>query len=182
MSRAREVSRLWRGRRLFVALGVALAAALPLGALGVGAVSAASSGQAFALGSWQLVEYLQPQPACTGVGYDKRLLRRQECAFGRVTLSPAAAKPVKVDLIDSTGTVVNTQTVTSDASGVAQFNVAPTQSWAPGTMTARATVAAPDTGSAQETFTLNPLEVELSAAKSVVKPGEKVDFSGTVNE
>src|SRR5512144_2851182 len=131
MSRARAVPRLCSGRRMLVVLGVALAAALPLGALGVGAVSAASSGETFALGSWQLVEYLQPQPACTGVGYDKRLLRRQECGFGRVTLTPAAAKPVKVEFVDSTGSVVDTQSVASDDTGVAQFDVTPTQSWAP---------------------------------------------------
>jgi immune inhibitor A len=182
MSRIERNRLPWHGRRLLVVLAVAFAAALPLGALGVGAVSAASSGQSYALGSWQIVEYLQPQPACTGVGYDKRLLRRQECAFGRVTLTPAAAKPVHVDLIDSTGAVVSRQDVTADSTGVAQFDVTPTNAWAPGTITARATVAAPDSGSAQETFTLNPLEVELTAAKATVKPGDKIDFSGTVNE
>jgi immune inhibitor A len=181
MSRA-AVTRLWRGRRMLVVLGVVLGAALPLGALGVGAVAAAGSGQQYALGNWKIYEDVDAQPTCATVGYDKRMLRRQDCAFGQVTLTPAAAKPVKVDLIDSTGTVVSSQTVTANSTGVAQFDVFPAQNWAPGTVTIRATVAAPDTGSGQETFVLNPLGVDFAAAKAVVKPGEAIDFSGTVSE
>src|SRR4051794_806609 len=132
MARARAVPRLWRGRRLLVVLGVALAAALPLGALGVGAVAAAGSGQQFALGNWKIYEDVDAQPTCATVGYDKRMFRRQDCGFGEVTLTPAAAKPVQVDLIDSAGSVVNTQMVTADSTGVAQFVVTPAANWAPG--------------------------------------------------
>jgi M6 family metalloprotease-like protein len=167
---------------VLVTLVVLLAAALPLGAIGVGAVSAAANGQTFSLGTWELREDIQSQPVCGVAGYAKQLFRRQDCGFGRVTLSPAAAKAVKVEFIDRDGTIVDTQNVTSDATGLAEFNIVPGATWDAGTITVRATVASPDSGSSTTTFTLNPLEVDLTPAKDVVKPGEKIDFSGTVNE
>ena len=176
--------RLWRGRRLPVALVAALAAALPLGALGVGAVVAAPTGVTYTFASWDTREDIQPQPVCTGnVGYSKQIMRRQDCGWGRVTLSPpAAAKSVKIEFIDSDGTVVDTRTATSSASGVVAFNIVPTQSWDPGTIRIRASVAAPDSGVGETTITLNPLEIDVSAAKDSYKPGERVDVAGKVNE
>ena len=159
-----------------------LAAALPLGASVSGPSRPRPAVRSFSLGTWELREDIQGQPVCGVAGYAKQLFRRQDCGFGRVTLSPAAAKPVKVEFIDRDGTVVDTQNVTSDATGVAEFDVIPGRHWDAGTITVRATVASPDTGSSTTTFTLNPLEVDLAPAKDVVKPGEKVDFSGTVNE
>jgi immune inhibitor A len=182
MARVRTLRKLSGGRRVLLALVVLVGAALPLGAAGVGAGAAAANGAAFALGSWEVREDIQGQPACGVAGYPKQLFRRQDCGFGRVTLSPAAAKPVKVEFVDRDGTVVDTQTVTSNAFGVALFDIVPGASWDAGTITVRASVAAPDTGSSTTTFTLNPLEVELSPVEDVVKPGEKIDFSGTVNE
>ena len=106
----KHVLRKWRSRRALVALAVALATALPLGAIGVGAVTAAPSSATFALGAWELREDIQPQPVCGVAGYPKTLFRRQDCGFGRVTLTPAAAaKSVKVEFVNPDGTVVDTQ-------------------------------------------------------------------------
>ena len=139
--------------------------------------------QQFTLGSWQLIEYIQPQPACTGVGYEKRVLARSDCGFGRVTVSPAAAgKTVNVDFVDGDGTVVDTQAVTTDASGVAQFDVIPDGTWDPGTITVKATVASPDTGTASIEFELNPLETTPQASAAAYAPGDPVVVTGTVEE
>ncbi len=183
MARVRAVPSVWRGRRALLALVAALVAALPLGVLGVGAVSAAPTGQAFALGAWDLREDIQPQPVCGLAGYSKTLFRRQDCGFGRVTLTPVAAgKSVKVEFVNADGTVVDTQSVTTSATGVASFTIVPRASWQAGTMTVRATVAAPDTGSAQTTFVLNPLEVSVETLASDYEPGEPVGLKGTVQQ
>jgi hypothetical protein len=139
--------RFWRVAQLLIA---ALGATTLL--INAGAAPAASGGAEFVVGGWQLVEYIQGQPACTGVGYDKQLFKRSDCGFGRVFVTPAVAgKQVKVDFIDRDGTVVDTQTVTTSSSplGRAQFNIFPDQNWDPGEITVRATVAAPDTGTGE---------------------------------
>jgi hypothetical protein len=168
-----------RSRRPASAFALALLA-LVLLVIPVG--SAQTSGAAFTLGGWELVEFLQPQPLCSGVGYDKRLFSRPDCGFGRVTISPAAVRPVTVQFVDGDGTVVDSQTVTSSAAGVAQFAVTPDAEWDPGTITVRASVASPDTGSAELQFVLNPLEATVSATQGTFAPGEPVTVSGLVNE
>jgi immune inhibitor A len=160
-----------------------LAAALSLGVFGSD-VDAAATGADFTLGGWQIVEFIQPQPACTGVGYEKTVFSRPDCGFGRVFLTPAAAgKAVRIQFVDNDGTVVNTQNVTTTATGQAQFNITPNTNWDPGEISVRAAVTTPgDTGSAETRFTLNPLEVSLAATKSTFAPGEAVSMTGIVNE
>jgi immune inhibitor A len=167
------------------------AAQLTVAALGAatlftyaGAAPAASGGADFVVGGWSLVEFIQGQPACTGVGYEKQLFKRSDCGFGRVFITPATAgKQVKVEFIDGDGTVVDTQNVTTVASplGRAQFNILPDQNWDPGEITVRATVAAPDTGSAETRFTLNPLEITVLTGGTHA-PGEAINANGTVSE
>src|SRR5919109_4155781 len=149
-----------------------------------GAAPAASGGTDFIVGGWSIVEYIQGQPACTGVGYEKQLFKRADCGFGRVFITPATAgKAVKIDFIDGDGTIVDTQNVTTVASplGRAQFNIYPDQNWDPGEITVRATVAAPDTGTAETRFTLNPLEVTV-LNDGPYAPGDAVNATGTVTE
>ena len=149
-----------------------------------GAAPAASSGAEFVLGGWSLVEYIQGQPACTGVGYEKQLFKRSDCGFGRVFVTPAiAGKQVKIEFIDGDGTIVDTQNVTTVASplGRAQFNIFPDQNWDPGEITVRATVAAPDTGTAEARFTLNPLGITILTGGTHA-PGQAVNATGTVEE
>jgi hypothetical protein len=172
-------------KRRFSRVAQLLVAAVGAATLFYGsAAPAASNGAEFVVGGWQLVEYIQGQPACTGVGYDKQLFKRSDCGFGRVFVTPAVAgKQVKVDFIDRDGTVVDTQTVTTSSSplGRAQFNIFPDQNWDPGEITVRATVAAPDTGTGEARFTLNPLEVTLLSGQPSA-PGEDIEASGTVTE
>jgi immune inhibitor A len=149
-----------------------------------GAAPAASGGADFVVGGWSLVEYIQGQPFCTGVGYEKQLFKRSDCGFGRVFVTPAVAgKQVKIEFIDGDGTVVDTQNVTTVASplGRAQFNILPDQNWDPGEITVRATVAAPDTGTAETRLTLNPLGVTV-LNDGPYAPGETVNATGTVTE
>ena len=167
-----------RRRRPLLALAVlgALLMAIPVG-------SAQTSGAAFALGSWQTFEFPQPQPGCTGVGYAKQLFSRADCGFGRVTLAPAAAnKSVTFEFVDASGDVVATQTDATDSTGMAQFNIVPDTHWDPGTITVRASVAAPDTGSGDTQLVLNPLEATVSATQGAFAPGEPVEVTGLVNE
>ncbi len=169
--------RLWRVAQLAIA---ALGTSTLL--INAGAAPAASNGAEFVVGGWQIVEYIQGQPACTGVGYPKQLLRRQDCGFGRVFLTPATVgKAVKVEFIDGDGTVVDTQNLTSTATGQVQFNILPDQNWDPGEITVRATVAAPDSGTGEARFTLNPLEVTVLASGTHA-PGQAVNAAGTVTE
>ncbi|MBD0347528.1 MAG: immune inhibitor A [Thermoleophilia bacterium] len=159
----------------------ALTAAVPLCLVGAGA--AAPDGATFTFASWDIREDIQPQPICTNnVGYAKSTLRRQDCGWGRVSIVPAQAKPVKVEFIDSDGTVVDTQNVTASSAGRVAFLIVPKQHWDPGTITVRASVAAPDEGSGQATFVLNPLEIDLKATEESFAPGESVDVTGTVVE
>jgi immune inhibitor A len=149
-----------------------------------GAAPAASGEADFVVGGWSLVEYVQGQPACTGVGYEKQLFKRSDCGFGRVFITPATAgKQVKIEFIDSDGTVVDTQNVTTVASplGRAQFNIYPDQNWDPGEIRVRATVAGPDTGTGEARFTLNPLEVTVLTGDTSA-PGEAVSADGTVTQ
>ena len=166
--------------RLLVVALVALAAALPLGTFGADS-QAAPGGVNYTLGSWELFEFAGVQPACDGVGWPKQIFSRGDCGFGRVTLSPAAAKTVRFDFIDSTGTVVDTWTDVASAAGVAQYYVFPDQNWATGEITIRASVASPDTGTSEQRFTLNPLEVTILDG-TAVEPGQTVTANGTVTE
>src|ERR671923_2591300 len=169
--------KLWRVAQLTVA---ALGASTLL--IDAGAAPAASNGSDYILGGWQIVEFIQGQPACTGAGYEKQLFRRQDCGFGRVFLTPATGgKAVKVEFVDRDGTVVDTQNLTSSSTGQVQFNIYPDQNWDPGEITVRATVAAPDTGTAETRFTLNPLEVTV-LNDGPYAPGDAVNATGTVTE
>src|ERR671922_532698 len=169
--------KLWRVAQLTVA---ALGASTLL--IDAGAAPAASNGSDYILGGWQIVEFIQGQPACTGVGYERQLFRRQDCGFGRVFLTPATGgKAVKVEFVDGDGTVVDTQNLTSSSTGQVQFNILPDQNWDPGEITVRASVAAPDTGTAEARFTLNPLEVTLLTSGTYA-PGDAVTTNGTVSE
>ncbi|HEV3480293.1 MAG TPA: CARDB domain-containing protein, partial [Gaiellaceae bacterium] len=94
-----------------------------------------------------------------------------------------AGKSVKIEFIDGDGTVVDTQNVTTIANplGRAQFNILPDQNWDPGEIKIRATVAAPDTGTGEARFTLNPLEVTVLSGDTIA-PGDPVTAEGTVTE
>ena len=143
---------------------------------------AASSGAEFVVGGWQINEFVQGQPACTGVGYAKQLFRRQDCGFGRVFLTPAVGgKAVKVEFIDADGTVVDTQNLTSSATGQVQFNILPDENWDPGEITVQATVGGTDTGTGQARFTLNPLEVTILSGGTHA-PGQAISATGAVAE
>ena len=176
-----NTTRTRRTHRLLQLLAV-LAALLPL-TIGAGAGSASTSGAEFTLGTWLLYETLDPQPVCGTVGYPKLSFRRQECGFGRVTISPATAgKVVNVELVDGDGTIVSAQTLTTNAAGTVTFDIIPSTGWDAGPITARATLAAPDTGSGDATFVLNPLEVSANPVKSVYEAGEPITVDGIVAE
>ena len=170
-------------RRRFGRVAQLLVAVVGAGALFYGsAAPAASNGAEFTLGGWEVYEFVQGQPACTGFGYAKQLFKRADCGFGRVTLTPAVSgKRVNVEFIDRDGTVVDTQPINSLAGGVVEFDILPDQNWDPGEITIRATVAAPDSGTAQARITLNPLEVSTFIGDPV-SPGEPVNVSGTVTQ
>ena len=152
-----------------------------------GAAPAAAGGADFVLSGWQVVEFVQGQPACTGVGYEKQPFKRSDCGFARVFVTPeVTGKTVTAEFVDSDGTVVDTQTRTTQTSlrvpqVHAQFDIFPDQNWDPGEITIRATVAQPDTGSGEARFTLNPLEVTVLGGDTV-SPGEAVNATGTVTE
>jgi immune inhibitor A len=164
-------------------------AALGAGTLliNAGAAPAAANGAEFTLGGWQVVEFVQGQPACTGVGYEKQMLKRSDCGFARVFITPAVTgKTVTAQFIDSDGTVVDTQTRTTQTSvrvpaPHAQFDILPDQDWDPGEITIRATVADPDTGSSDARFNLNPLEVTISSGDTYAA-GDPVSANGSVRQ
>ena len=97
-------------------------------------------------------------------------------------LARHGGKIVKVELVDGDGTIVSAQTLTTDAAGTVTFDIIPSTGWDAGPITARATLAAPDTGSGDATFVLNPLEVSANPVNSAYAAGEPITVEGTVAE
>jgi len=151
---------------------------------------------------WTLVKFPQPQPACTGLGFEGAVYYdRLDCGFGYVQVSGTnLVNPnrsvVKVSFIDSGGVTRNTQTATARAADNAwQFNIQPGTSWAPGKLTIRVTEVDPDgtgpepnqTGNFGETsLILNQLGASIGVLPKPggdeYQPGDAVSLSGTIYE
>ncbi len=142
-----------------------------------------------AAGTWTLLKFPQPAPACTGVAYSGiTYFETIDCGFGYVTVSETTdTSTVVVELVDSTDTVVDTVTTTYRDDDIAwEFDITPTSSWTPGLITARVSSVTNSGESAQTgnfgqtTFFVNQLGATVSAAASSYAPGDPIVLSGLI--
>jgi M6 family metalloprotease-like protein len=148
--------------------------------------------------NWTIVKFVQPQPACTGSGFQGSVyFDRLDCGFGYVRISnTSTVQPnrsvVKVSFIDSSGVTRETQTTTArTAENAWQFIFQPASTWVPGEVTIRVTEVDPDgTGPAanqvgnfgETTLILNALGATMGALPGNYHPGDQVPVSGTISE
>ena len=179
-------------------LRLALAAAILATILTAAAPAPAVESQAPIAANWTLVKFPQPQPACTGSGFQGSVYYdKLDCGFGYVRISETNVNQpnrsvVKVAFIDSSGVTRETQTTTARTAEVAwQFIFQPGASWTPGPVTVRVTEVDPDgagpqpnqVGNFGETnLILNGLSSTLGVLPGSYQPGDPVPVSGTVNE
>src|SRR4051794_37599612 len=133
--------------RLGAVLGLALAAGLSI--LMTAASATGTAKGAPIASSWTLVKFVQPQPACTGAGFQgAQHYSRLECGFGyfKVSVDGASVAPttpavVKVTFLDGAGNALQTQTATARTTAGSegwQFTIQPKSTWPAGPVTIRA--------------------------------------------
>ena len=178
-----------RPRRPLILLASAMliAASLGLSATAPAApASIAKPATASAASGWTLIKFPEPQPACTGVGFqDAIYYDRLDCGFGYVSVSGTTpTSVVKVSFIGADGSALGTQATTYRTAEVAwQFSITPAASWPAGPVTIRVTDVDGVAGDYGETSVLlNALGATVGVTGSGHMPGAPVTVTGTVFE
>src|SRR5688572_33352336 len=124
-------------RMRWIALGAASLALLALPTAGPALADEPSAPMA---GGWVLVKYPQPQPACTGVGWQGAVYYdRLDCGFGWVPVSETTpTSTVEIAFVGPTGVEHDRQTATYRPANQAwQFSIRPGLDWVAGLTTIR---------------------------------------------
>jgi M6 family metalloprotease-like protein len=134
-------------------------------------------------GGFTVVKFPQPQPACTGVGFNgAHWFDALDCGFGYVAVGgTTATSTVTVDAYDGSGAKVSSQQASYRSSDQAwEFEIVPQRSWRPGTLTYRVSAGGKVAGSFE--LGLNALGAELAPTAEQVEPGEAIPLTGRLFE